>query len=489
VRLRKHWNGTSDPNRGPHTSVTWEVIWLEPDDGGPGERHAKGHDWADLNADGLGDAILDMGQCGSRGDCVYGVFLGCGQGYFTPVWGPEYAQFVSVGAGRGGWLELAIAERITQGDTDRGVSTCRTFQHGRYQKTVPCGGSGREAPRAMKEQALWKASSRGKSGTGAPILSLDVSGDGKFALSASDSLRLWSTSTGKELRRFGGAAAQVRFAPKGPLAASSQLDGTITLWNYMTGAAVRTLRAPEDDRHLTSPRLAWSANGHFLATAGGSLAIWDVKSGAKLWEKEGIGWPAAIALSADGGLALLGGNDGAVAVLRSRPEESQVLEATWGNHDVGLDMPIIWLDISPDHTRVLAVHQQGRVTLWHLPTGKEIAFFGYSLDSSLKADVSRDWGLFVGTAGSEGAGLSVSQLHWPSPALDQRLTDEDFLIDDSGDVRESYPLGEGKVEFEGTGEVALMPDGRHVLMGDAEGNIHRLSLPPPPARKRNQAPR
>lgn len=60
-------NESKDPEQNP--SVSWS---------------------GDLNRDGTKDYILYEGNCGNRGDCLHGVYAGCGGDKFRIVYGPEY---------------------------------------------------------------------------------------------------------------------------------------------------------------------------------------------------------------------------------------------------------------------------------------------------------------------------------------------------------------------------------------------------------------
>jgi 4-hydroxybenzoate polyprenyltransferase len=52
----------------------------------------------EVNLDNQGDAdlIVSLGGCGNRGDCLHAALTSCGQGRYRLMWGPEYAQSLSV---------------------------------------------------------------------------------------------------------------------------------------------------------------------------------------------------------------------------------------------------------------------------------------------------------------------------------------------------------------------------------------------------------
>ncbi len=70
----------------------------------------------DLNADGLDDFLTDERACGNHGDCMFGVYVGCGAGRFTKVW-EEYAQDLMVlktrtRVGTQSWLDLQAGQQL-----------------------------------------------------------------------------------------------------------------------------------------------------------------------------------------------------------------------------------------------------------------------------------------------------------------------------------------------------------------------------------------
>ncbi|MDC0741028.1 hypothetical protein [Polyangium mundeleinium] len=62
---------------------------LTPDSG---FGHKSIHFAGSLNGDRFPDLIIYYNDtCGSTHECMCGVYLGCGNGEYLPVWGPEYA--------------------------------------------------------------------------------------------------------------------------------------------------------------------------------------------------------------------------------------------------------------------------------------------------------------------------------------------------------------------------------------------------------------
>jgi WD40 repeat protein len=115
--------------------------------------------------------------------------------------------------------------------------------------------------------------------------------DGRTVASISgNTIYLWDTSRGKELRQLGGQGNSVRsaaFAPGGKVIAGSSDDGTIRFWDVATG----TILAQVEGHRGGVGTIAFSADGQTLVSAGNDTTalVWDVKrcleSGSRQPEK------------------------------------------------------------------------------------------------------------------------------------------------------------------------------------------------------------
>ena len=95
---------------------------------------------------------------------------------------------------------------------------------------------------------------------------------------------LWQQSQSAELTTLGQhdtAVHGVRFSPDGTLLASSEINGTVKLWDNRTRKLIATLRdttiQPIDGYDLASKALAFSPDGGRLAVGvGRDIVLWDV---------------------------------------------------------------------------------------------------------------------------------------------------------------------------------------------------------------------
>src|SRR5262249_35454439 len=115
---------------------------------------------------------------------------------------------------------------------------------------------------------------------------------------------IWDAVTGQESRTFTGhtgAALSVAFSPDGTRVASAGIDGTVSVWESATGRGVYSLRG-HGDRACC---VAFSPDGTRLASAdsAGTIRIWDGATGHKLLTLQGGAgshWFYIVAFSPDG---------------------------------------------------------------------------------------------------------------------------------------------------------------------------------------------
>jgi hypothetical protein len=207
--------------------------------------------------------------------------------------------------------------------------------------------------------------------TGA-VFGLAFSGDGRLLASASadTTLRIWDPAQGKELKalsgRFG-AMRGVAFSRDPQQIASVGDDGSLRLWDWGAGRESKAVRS----RFGIIYAVAFSPDGLTLATCGGDAVVrlWDT---ATLRERAALsghgGAVYALAFSPDGSLLISGGADGAARLWDlTALRERQVLSGHRGAvHAVAF---------AADGRRIVSAGNDGVVRLWDVASGGELASF------------------------------------------------------------------------------------------------------------------
>ena len=235
---------------------------------------------------------------------------------------------------------------------------------------------------------LWDVEARRR--LGGPLLGpteaqgLAFSPDGsKLAIANADgSITLWNETSGSAFRMVGtitaGAGATLAFSPNGELlAAASQREYRIVLWDAATYERVGELRAPTAVSHLNQvSSLAFSPDGSTLAAGGtftwnyppppgkdrSNVVLWDMTT----WEPRGTpltGYGsevAALAFGKDGDSLASASSDGIIAMwhLPTRQRLEVAARNLWGNSGYGFYRVAISVDGSTIATA------GDRVTLW-----------------------------------------------------------------------------------------------------------------------------
>ncbi|WP_433336673.1 protein kinase domain-containing protein [Spirillospora sp. CA-294931] len=145
---------------------------------------------------------------------------------------------------------------------------------------------------------------------------VDVSGDGRVAVSAGDraAIAVWDVESGTRTAELRGHRSEVRsvcLSPDGTRVLSAGRDGVVRHWRADTGACLRVL--PVNHRPSLPAPVRFTADGRTAVVGGGdgTVRLWDLDTGGEARVLTGHDG-AVNALWVEGGLLASGGADGTV---------------------------------------------------------------------------------------------------------------------------------------------------------------------------------
>ncbi|WP_232066625.1 WD40 repeat domain-containing protein [Mycobacterium parmense] len=191
-----------------------------------------------------------------------------------------------------------------------------------------------------------------------------------------DTVRIWNPRTG-HLRTTNHvfddhrvAISDVAFDRSGALFAASGNNGSIVVFDTATGqphAPIMSVTGVESTPGIVY-RIAFSPDGHTIASGSDDLELWDVASGKNVRTVQvgtkKLSAVSAVAFSPDGRLVATGRNDGAVQVWNADTG------AQFGQTLAGHNRSVFGAAFRPDGRQLATCGQDGTLRLWNTTVGE-----------------------------------------------------------------------------------------------------------------------
>jgi len=203
--------------------------------------------------------------------------------------------------------------------------------------------------------------------------------------SADNTVKLWDTSTKKEINTLRGhtnSVNRVSFSPDGKMLASASSDNTVILWNISTGKEINTLRKHKSEILGVS----FSRDGKMLASASSdnTVKLWDTTTWKEIKTLSGHkDRVLGVSFSRDGKMLASASSDNTVKLWdTSTKKEINTLQGhtdeVWGS------------SFSPDGTILASPSSDQTVKLWDTSTKKEIKTLTGHINSVNRISFSPD---------------------------------------------------------------------------------------------------
>ena len=323
------------------------------------------------------------------------------------------------------------------------------------------------------------------------VYSAAYSPDGKIIATGSwdDTLRLWDTRTGKNIKTFKGytfGISSVAYSPDGStIAIHNFRKHTIELLNAHTGKHLKTLIGHEDPSALyeghpdaSIASFTYSPDGKTIVSGGGdkTVRLWNARTGGNIGTLTGHTEAVlAVAYSPDGDTIVSAGRDKTVRLWDAHTGNN--IKTLSGHKDI-----IVTVAYSPDGNTIVSGGWDGMLHRWDAATGEPLKSFeiytgvlhftrghgGAITHTTYSPD-----GKTIATAGADG-----TMQWWDAHIGDNIKTFTEYI---SGSRSITYSPDEKIIAVTVGGKVNLWnASGRHLktLKGHKEGYVAGITFSP-----------
>ena len=205
-----------------------------------------------------------------------------------------------------------------------------------------------------------------------------------------NSIKLWNLEDSEEtiLGNHTDTVNSIAFSPDGQSLVSGSDDYTLKLWDIQEKRHIGTLKHITDFAQSQIKKVAFSADGQQIISAGFHLKIWDIYTLREILTIRHDEWIYTLAFSDDGELLAYGDTSGKIVVRNIRTHQ----EITEFQADSDL---ITAVRFSPDNNTLASGGLNGGIKLWNiknweligtLPTNGTVTDINYSPDGSILAN-------------------------------------------------------------------------------------------------------
>src|SRR5947208_6368144 len=197
------------------------------------------------------------------------------------------------------------------------------------------------------------------------VLAVATSPDGRYVAAGSNSgqVRVWREEgrvAHLTIRGHSDRVGAIAFSPDGQTLATASWDGTVRVWDLESLATIWTLR----DQNVPVTSIAFSPNGKLMSGSyDGAMHLWDLRTGTQLSRPQTRGGGIlTLAWSTDGHLLASGGLDSVIRLWDA--EQGALLQELHGQRDQ-VNKPAF----APATTLLASGSSDQAVKLWEVETG------------------------------------------------------------------------------------------------------------------------